>query len=128
MASAAYHGKVNDFCDRLRQRRVEGSLAAAKGTAELLRQLLTSSRLADPHSMLEEVRSVGVKIQSAKPIGARARQGDEGTALPDPRRRSAPAAAACPPPTFFMHSPRAAWASRARRDAPVLPPRRPQSW
>ena len=89
MASAAYHGKVNDFCDRLRQRRVEGSLAAAKGTAELLRQLLTSSRLADPHSMLEEVRSVGVKIQSAKPIGARARQGDEGTALPDPRRRAA---------------------------------------
>ena len=61
--------KVDDLCDRLRERRVEGSLPAAKGTAELLRQLVTSSRLQDPHAMLAEVRRVGMKIQSSKPIG-----------------------------------------------------------
>lgn len=69
MASQNYYDKVNEFCDKLRQRRIGGSLAAAKGTAELLRQLVTSSRLSDPHVMLEEVRDVGVQIQSAKPIG-----------------------------------------------------------
>lgn len=70
MAGQAYYDKVNDFCDRLRQRRVDGSLAAAKGTAELMRQLVTSSKLNDPHSMLDEVRRVGNLIQLAKPIGA----------------------------------------------------------
>lgn len=69
MANQAYYDKVNDFCDKLRQRRIDGSLAAAKGTAELMRQLVTSSRLNDPHYMLEEVRRVGAQIQSAKPIG-----------------------------------------------------------
>jgi translation initiation factor 2B subunit (eIF-2B alpha/beta/delta family) len=69
MANAAYYEKVNDFCDRLRQRCVDGSLAAAKGTAELMRQLVTSSRLNDPHNMLTEVRKVGNIIQAAKPIG-----------------------------------------------------------
>ena len=69
MANAAYYEKVNDFCDRLRQRRVNGSLAAAKGTAELMRQLVTSSRLNDPRTMLTEVRKVGNIIQAAKPIG-----------------------------------------------------------
>ncbi len=70
MLGQAYYAKVDDFCDRLRQRRVNGSLAAAKGTAELMRQLVTSSKLADPHAMLAEVRSVGLTIQAAKPIGA----------------------------------------------------------
>lgn len=69
MASFSYYEKVNDFCDRLRQRRVDGSLAAAKGTAELMRQLVTSSKLNDPRNMLIEVRKVGNIIQAAKPIG-----------------------------------------------------------
>ena len=68
MANVSYYEKVNDFCDRLRQRRVNGSLAA-KGTAELMRQLVTSSKLSDPHVMLTEVRKVGNIIQAAKPIG-----------------------------------------------------------
>ena len=67
----AYYEKVSDFCDRLRQRRINGSLATAKGTAELMRQLVTSSRLSDPHVMLDEVRKVGNIIQDAKPIGKR---------------------------------------------------------
>jgi hypothetical protein len=69
MANVSYYEKVNDFCDRLRQRRVNGSLAAAKGTAELMRQLVTSSKLNDPRNMLTEVRKVGNIIQAAKPIG-----------------------------------------------------------
>ena len=69
MATTAFYAKVEDFCDRLRQRRVNGSLAAAKGTAELMRQLVTSSKLNDPHTMLSEVRKVGTIIQAAKPIG-----------------------------------------------------------
>ncbi|KAL4530222.1 hypothetical protein Ndes2526B_g04973 [Nannochloris sp. 'desiccata'] len=68
MANVGYYEKVNDFCDRLRQRRVNGSLAAAKGTAELMRQLVTSSKLNDPRNMLTEVRKVGNIIQAAKPI------------------------------------------------------------
>ena len=72
MAGQGYYDKVNDFCDKLRQRRIVGSLSAAKGTAELMRQLVTSSRLSDPHALLEEVRSVGIHIQSAKPIGTSA--------------------------------------------------------
>lgn len=69
MLGQAYYAKVDDFCNRLRQRSVNGSLAAAKGTAELMRQLVTSSKLNDPHAMLGEVRSVGLTIQAAKPIG-----------------------------------------------------------
>jgi hypothetical protein len=69
MASQGYLDKVNDFCDKLRQRRIHGSLAAAKGTAELLRQLVASSRLHDPKTMLEEVKKVGIRIQCALPIG-----------------------------------------------------------
>ena len=69
MPGQVYYEKVNDFCDRLRQRRVNGSLAAAKGTAELMRQLVTSSKMSDPHIMLTKVREVGNQIQEAKPIG-----------------------------------------------------------
>ena len=69
MAGLSFSDKVNDFCDQLRQRRVNGSLAAAKGTAELMRILITSSRYNEPYSLLDEVRNVGNQIQSAKPIG-----------------------------------------------------------
>lgn len=61
---------MEDFCDKLRERHIEASLDAAKGTAELLRQLVTSQRLPDPQSLLAEVKSVGLRIQAAKPIGA----------------------------------------------------------
>ncbi|KFM25765.1 Translation initiation factor eIF-2B subunit beta, partial [Auxenochlorella protothecoides] len=50
-----------------RQRKVETSLDAAKGTAELLRQLVTSSRLSDPQSLLDEVKRVGLTLQAAQP-------------------------------------------------------------
>eukprot|EP00887_Chlorella_sp_A99_P005916 scaffold29.g5916.t1 len=68
MASQSYMERVEELCRELRARRVSGSLEAAKRTAELLRQLVTSSRLTDPQSLLEEVKRIGVKIQLAKPI------------------------------------------------------------
>jgi hypothetical protein len=84
--AASFNDRVEAFCARLADRRVDSSLAAAKGTAELLRQLVTSSRLHTPELMLAEVKRVGLRIQAAKPIGA-----------PRPRRTRAPrtAAAAC---------------------------------
>lgn len=68
MASQQFYDRVNEFCDKLKQRKLEASLDAAKGTAELMRQLVTSQRLPDPHSLLAEVKNVGLKIQAAKPI------------------------------------------------------------
>ena len=60
---------VDDFCRSLRRRHVEGSLATGKRTAELLRILITSQRHSDAQSLLDDVRRIGVKIQSAKPLG-----------------------------------------------------------
>ncbi|KAI7838442.1 hypothetical protein COHA_007705 [Chlorella ohadii] len=68
MASQPMNERVEAFCRRLTDRRIDGSLAAAKGTAELLRQLITSSRLNTPELMLGEVKRVGLRIQAAKPI------------------------------------------------------------
>jgi hypothetical protein len=70
MAALPYNDRVEAFCRRLTDRRIDGSLAAAKGTAELLRQLVTSSRLNTPESLLAEVKRVGLRMQAAKPIGA----------------------------------------------------------
>lgn len=61
--------RIESFCESLRQRKIGGSLAAARGTAEILRQLITSARLTDPQQMLDEVRSVGTRIQASNPIG-----------------------------------------------------------
>lgn len=69
MIGQSYYDKVNELCDKLRQRRIIGSYAAAKGTADLLRQLASSSKAQSAQMLLEEVRSVGVRIQSARPIG-----------------------------------------------------------
>lgn len=65
----AFFEKVNDFCDKLRQRRIHGNYAIAKGTVEILKQLVASTKGSNVQSLLEEVRSVGVRIQSARPIG-----------------------------------------------------------
>lgn len=61
--------KVDELCTRLKQRRLDGSLAAAKSTAELLRQLVTSFRGNDPRDLMEEVKQVGVKLQAARASG-----------------------------------------------------------
>ena len=60
---------VDAFCTAMRRRQVEGSLPTAKKTAELLRLLLTTRRHADAQQLLDDVRSWGTVLQSAKPSG-----------------------------------------------------------
>ncbi|XP_020237955.1 translation initiation factor eIF-2B subunit beta [Cajanus cajan] len=62
---------VNDFVNLLKKRKIEGSQATAKQTAELLRSVISQQRL--PHTnqataLLNAVRAVGEKIIAANPI------------------------------------------------------------
>ncbi|MEW5311133.1 MAG: hypothetical protein WDW38_002873 [Sanguina aurantia] len=59
---------VEDFCTQLRRRLIEGSLPCAKKTAEIMRVLVTSQRHADAAALIEDVRAIGNRIQSAQPV------------------------------------------------------------
>ena len=61
---------VDAFCTALRRRQIEGSLPTAKKTVEILRLLLTTRRHADGQQIIDEIRSWGTVIQTAKPSGA----------------------------------------------------------
>lgn len=50
-------------------RLIEGSLPCAKKTAEIMRVLVTSQRHADAAALIEDVRAIGNRIQSAQPVG-----------------------------------------------------------
>jgi translation initiation factor eIF-2B subunit beta len=50
-------------------RQIRGSFACAKKTAEVMRLLITTQRHADAASLIEDVRTVGTKLQAAKPVG-----------------------------------------------------------
>lgn len=63
------HDQIDDFCTQLRRRRIEGSLATGRRTAELLRILISTNRQSDALALIQEVRSVGNKIQASKPLG-----------------------------------------------------------
>lgn len=58
---------VDEYCAQLRRRQVEGALPNAKRTAEVMRLLVTTQRHPDANCLLEDVRTVGSKIQAAKP-------------------------------------------------------------
>lgn len=60
---------LDGFCTALKRRQIEGSMPSAKKATEVLRLLLTTKRHADGQQMLEEVRSVGIIMQKAKPAG-----------------------------------------------------------
>ena len=60
---------ADEFVAQLRRRQIEGSLMCAKRTAEILRLLITKSRHSTPEALLEDVRTVGTRLQSAKPLG-----------------------------------------------------------
>lgn len=57
-------------CDGCRQ--IHGSFACAKKTAEVMRLLITTQRHPDAAALIEDVRTVGTKLQAAKPVGERA--------------------------------------------------------
>ncbi|KAL3162511.1 hypothetical protein ABBQ32_010168 [Trebouxia sp. C0010 RCD-2024] len=62
------HDQLDEFCMLLRHRKVEGSLATGRRTAELLRIFISTCRHSDAIALVEDVRSVGNKLQAAKPI------------------------------------------------------------
>eukprot|EP00878_Enallax_costatus_P004879 GHUV01005133.1.p1 GENE.GHUV01005133.1~~GHUV01005133.1.p1 ORF type:complete len:431 (+),score=110.28 GHUV01005133.1:264-1556(+) len=59
---------VEDYCTQLRRRQIHGSFACAKKTAEVMRLLITTQRHTDAASLIEDVRTVGTKLQAAKPV------------------------------------------------------------
>ena len=65
------HDQIEDFCTQLRRRQVEGSLATGRRTAELLRIFISTNRQSDALALIQEVRSVGNKMQASKPLGER---------------------------------------------------------
>lgn len=48
---------------------MHGSYACAKKTAEVMRLLITTQRHPDATALIEDVRTVGTKLQAAKPVG-----------------------------------------------------------
>ena len=68
-ANTALAEKAEVLCLKLKQGQVKGSYAAAKGTVDLLKQLVSSTKVRSAQELLEEVRAVGVKVQEARPIG-----------------------------------------------------------
>lgn len=60
---------VETFCTALRRRQIEGSLPTAKKTVEILRLLLTTRRHTDGQQIIDEIRSWGTAMQTAKPSG-----------------------------------------------------------
>ncbi|KAM3356647.1 translation initiation factor eIF-2B subunit beta [Capsicum galapagoense] len=64
-------GLVNDFVAKLSKRKVEGSQATSRLTAELLRSVVSLQRLppTNPAAVLiEAVRGIGVKLVAANPV------------------------------------------------------------
>ena len=70
------HDQLEEFCTQLRRRPTEGSLATGRRTAELLRIFISTNRHSDALALVEDVRSVGNKLQAAKPIGIASRQSE----------------------------------------------------
>eukprot|EP00775_Hariotina_reticulata_P007212 gene7212-7426_t len=59
---------VEEYCTKLRGRQIQGSFACAKKTAEVMRLLITTQRHSDAASLIDDVRTVGTKLQAAKPV------------------------------------------------------------
>lgn len=58
---------VEELCAQLRRRQLHGANHAAKRTTELLRLVVVAKRHSTANSMIEDVKNVGVQLQSAKP-------------------------------------------------------------
>ncbi|KAL3507601.1 hypothetical protein ACH5RR_032983 [Cinchona calisaya] len=64
-------GVVNEFIDKLKKRKVEGSLETAQLTAELLRSVISAQKLPPTNqaaALIEAVRDVGEKLIAANPV------------------------------------------------------------
>ncbi|KAJ1391179.1 NagB/RpiA transferase-like [Sesbania bispinosa] len=62
---------VNDFVNQLKKRKIEGSQAIAKQTAELLRSVISQQRVPQTNqaiALINAVRAVGEKLIAANPV------------------------------------------------------------
>ncbi|XP_073307574.1 uncharacterized protein [Primulina huaijiensis] len=65
------HSLVNEFVVKVKKRKVEGSKACAKLTAELLRSFISQQRLPQRNesgALIEAVKSVGEELVTANPV------------------------------------------------------------
>ncbi|KAK2374109.1 NagB/RpiA/CoA transferase superfamily protein [Trifolium repens] len=65
------HILVNEFVNQLKKRKIEGSQATAKQTAELLRSVISQQRLPQTNqatALINAVRTVGEKLIAANPV------------------------------------------------------------
>lgn len=61
---------VEELCAQLRRRQAQGATLAAKRTAEVLRLVVVAQRHSSAAAMIEDVKTIGIRLQSAKPNGA----------------------------------------------------------
>ena len=66
---ATFRTEIDAFTARLRRRQLDGSLACARGAADVLRALVAGGRHASGRALLDDVRRWGVVMQAAKPLG-----------------------------------------------------------
>ncbi|KAM1363555.1 hypothetical protein TB2_027999 [Malus domestica] len=66
------HSLVNDFLIKLKKRKIEGSLATAKQTAELIRSVISAQRVPYTNqagALIDAVKAVGEQLIAANPVG-----------------------------------------------------------
>ncbi|XXG41410.1 hypothetical protein AAC387_Pa01g1874 [Persea americana] len=65
------HALVNDFIAKLKKRKIEGSHATARQTADLLRSLISAQRMSNTNqaaSLIEAAKAVGEQLIAANPM------------------------------------------------------------
>ncbi|XWS65524.1 hypothetical protein CRYUN_Cryun05aG0120500 [Craigia yunnanensis] len=65
------HALVNDFLSKLKKRKIEGSQATAKQTAELLRSVISQTRVPYTNqsaALIDSVKAVGERLIAANPV------------------------------------------------------------
>ncbi|KAM7268358.1 hypothetical protein ACFE04_010524 [Oxalis oulophora] len=67
------HGLVNDFVNKLRKRKIEGSQATARQAGELLRSVISQTRIPNSTNhqagaLIDAVRTVGEQLIAANPV------------------------------------------------------------
>ncbi|KAL9414361.1 hypothetical protein AB3S75_042768 [Citrus x aurantiifolia] len=64
---------VNDFLNKLKKRKIEGSQATARQTAELLRSVISQQRVPYTNqagALIDAVKAVGEQLIAANPVGS----------------------------------------------------------
>lgn len=67
------HALVNDFLNKLRKRKIEGSKTTAKLTAELLRTVISQQRLPNTNNdqaktLIQAIKSIAQQLTAANPV------------------------------------------------------------